>query len=267
MAEARGLGLVGAPNARELGGLPTTDGRRVRSGVLVRSSSLERLADSDLPVLAELKLSCVVDLRHDWELAVAPAVPLPEPGPRVVRAPVHDDRHLVFSYVQALLRGGDLSGYDELVTKGSAAAMEAIYRWFVTGAQATASFAAACRILADPAHVPGLFHCGAGKDRTGWLAVILLTALGVEPEAIRADYLHTNQASARSRARLLALIAERRPDADVPAIEPILLARPTYLDAAYAEVQRIYGSFDDYLRTGLQLDDQTLSSLRTRLLE
>jgi len=89
----RTLGLVGAPNARDLGGLPTADGRRVRSGVLYRASALGRLADQDVAALGRLRLSCVVDLRDSSEIRVAPADRLPaEPGPAVRHSPLFDPR-------------------------------------------------------------------------------------------------------------------------------------------------------------------------------
>ncbi len=266
VADGRALGLAGAPNARELGGLAGADGRAVRRGALVRSGALARLTEDDLPVLAELSLTCLVDLRHGTEIAQSPTRRLPKPVPRVLHAPVYDDRHSVFSYVTALLNGDDLSRYADLAAQGAPGAMAAIYRWFVTGEEARASFAAACRALADPANVPALFHCSVGKDRTGWLTAILLTALGVDDEAIRVDYLQTNEATAEAQQRLLELLAERRPGADPEAIRPLLQAWPAYLDAAYAEVARQFGSFQAYLRAGLGLDHQTLEALRTNLL-
>lgn len=266
MTDGRGLGLTGAPNARQLGGLPAADGRRVRRGVLVRSGALGRLTDDDLPALGKLELASLLDLRHESEIAQAPNR-LPEPPPRVRHLPIYDHAHPVFTYVAALLQGGDLSAYGELVEQGSPAAMAAIYRWFVTGPRAREAFAAACRELADPSNLPAVFHCSVGKDRTGWLTVILLTALGVEPEAIRTDYLRTNDDTVAARQRLLALLTERRPGLDLAAIEPLLQARPSYLDAAYTEVERVYGSFDIYLRAGLELDGRTLAALRTNLLD
>jgi protein-tyrosine phosphatase len=264
--DGRTLGLTGAPNARDLGGLVGVDGRMVRRGMLIRSGALGRLADSDLPVLATLGLTCLVDLRHRSEIANTPTGRLPDPPPQVVHVPVYDDRHPVFSYVTVLLQGGDLSRYADLAALGSPAAMEAIYRWFVTGAPARASFAGACRALADPANLPGLYHCSVGKDRTGWLTVILLTVLGVDPEAVRADYLHTNDATAGARQVLLDLIAQRRPGVDLAAIVPMLQARATYLEAAYEQVERSYGTFSAYLSAGLGLDPPILAALRANLL-
>lgn len=262
-----GLGLVGAPNARDLGGPVTADGRRVRRGMLVRAGALGRLTDDDVSLLGKFGLACLVDLRHGTERAVAPPDRLPAPAPRVVRYPIYDADHPVFTYVSAVMLGHSLGAYARLAEKGTPAAMVAIYRWFVSAGSARASFAAAVRTLADPAHLPALFHCSAGKDRTGWLTVILLSVLGVDEAAIRRDYLLTNEHSATVQERLLEAMAARRPDIDLDAVRPMLQARAEYLDAAYAEVKRVYGSFEAYLRVGLGLDEAVFAALRANLLE
>jgi protein-tyrosine phosphatase len=145
--------------------------------------------------------------------------------------------------------------------------MAAIYRWFVTGASAREGFAEAVRLAARTDRLPLLFHCSAGKDRTGWLAVILLTALGVDAETVRADYLRTNELTGGVQDSIIGAMRSRRPDLDVDAIRPVLEVRAEYLDAAYAEVESVYGTFDRYLADGLGLDDAVIAGLRDNLLE
>ncbi|SCG48557.1 tyrosine-protein phosphatase [Micromonospora humi] len=258
--------LVGAPNARDLGGLPTIDGRRVRVGRLVRTAALGRLTDDDLPVLGKLGPACVVDLRAAQEQEVAPPDRLVG-EPRVVHLPVYDAAHPVFTYVSAVLQGHDLDAYAELAREGMPGAMTAIYRWFVTGEPARAGFGEAVRLAADGANLPLLFHCSAGKDRTGWLSVVLLTALGVAEPAIRADYLRHNELTESLREVLLAAMTRRRPDLDPAVARPLLEVRPEYLDAAYDEVRRVHGSFEAYLRDGLGVTDDVRAGLREHLLE
>lgn len=263
---AQGWVLEGAPNSRDLGGHLGAGGRRVRAGRLIRSAALGRLTDDDLPVLGKLSVACVVDLRDGSEMAVAPPDRLVG-DPRVVHLPVHDPRHPVFTYVSAVLLGHDLTSYAALAREGTPAAMAAIYRWFVTDDGARASFAAAVRLAARPANLPLLFHCSAGKDRTGWLSAILLTALGVDPAAIRDDYLRSNELTESLQEVILAAMQARQPSLDIEAVRPVLQVRPEYLDAAYGEVERVYGSFDGYLRDGLELTDQFIRTLRDELLE
>jgi protein-tyrosine phosphatase len=263
--------LAGAPNARDLGGLVTADGRRLRRGVLIRAGALGRLTDEDVPVLAALALTCLVDLRHESEIVAAPPSRLPTPEPRVIHLPVFDPDHPSFTaisgYVAAAWQGQDLNGYAGRLADGTPAAMTEIYRWFVAGEAARAGFAAAVRALTDPANLPALIHCSVGKDRTGWLTVIVLTALGVDEAAIRRDYLRTNELTAEAQRMLLDRLVVRRPGVDVDAIRPMLEAREEYLDAAYDEVATRYGPFEAYLRQGLGLDDGVLAALRDNLLE
>lgn len=262
----QGWALVGAPNARDLGGMVGAGGRRVRAGRLIRTPALGRLTDEDLLVLGKLAPACVVDLRDDSEIAAGPADRLVG-QPRVVRLPVFDPAHPVFTAVARVLLGHDLSAEAELALRGSPAAMAEIYRWFVTGEPARAGFGAAVRLAAEAENLPLLFHCSAGKDRTGWLSVVLLTALGVDEAAIRADYLRTNERTESLREVLLQAMRKQRPELAESAIRPLLEVRGEYLDAAYAEVRRVYGSFDAYLRDGLGLTEGQLAALRDNLLE
>lgn len=263
----RGLGLSGAPNARDLGGLVAADGRRVRRGALFRASALGRLTDDDVTTLGGLGLVRVIDLRDISEITLAPPDRLPNTPPAVARLPIYDPRHPVFTYVAAVMLGHDLDGYGALAQEGTPGAMAAIYRWFVSGDAARSRFAEAVRLLADRAQLPALVHCTAGKDRTGWLTTIVLTVLGVDRADIVADYLATNDYSDSVNQAILDAMRAHRPGVDEDAIRPVLDARLEYLDAAYAEVERVYGTFDAYLSDGLSVTPDVRDALRANLLE
>ena len=135
----RSLGLVGAPNARDLGGLVTADGWRVRPGILLRAPALGRLADRDVAVLAGLGPAYVVDLRDASEIADAPPDRLPAaPAPVVRHLPLFDPRHPVFTYLSAVLQGHHGEGYQGLREQGTPTAMCAVYRWLVADPRAEA---------------------------------------------------------------------------------------------------------------------------------
>ncbi len=138
-------------------------------GVLVRASALGRLVDDDLPMLGGLGLACVVDLRAPSEIEVAPPDRLAG-APAIVHLPVYDPEHPVFTYVAAVMLGHDLGAYEALAREGTAAAMAAIYRWFVTAAPARAGFAEAVRLAAragpPAAAVP--LHAPARTAPVGW---------------------------------------------------------------------------------------------------
>ncbi|MCW2637993.1 MAG: hypothetical protein JWP76_299 [Dactylosporangium sp.] len=264
----RGLGLVGAPNTRDFGGIVTADGRRLREGMLLRAGGLGRLTDGDVAKLAERKLACVVDLRDASEINAAPPDRLPtDPSPRVRHIPVFDPDHPVFTYVSAALMGHDVAPVAPVApVDGSPGAMLAIYRWMVTDPRAGAGFTAAVRAVAEAGGEPLLFHCSAGKDRTGWLSVIVLSILGVDRDTIVADYLATNDYSRATHVAIMNAMRAKGRMVHPEVLLPLFEARLEYLTAAYGEVERGYGDMDRYVRDGLGVDDETADRLRELLL-
>jgi protein-tyrosine phosphatase len=264
------LGLAKATNARDLGGYRTTDGRLVRHGLLFRSNTLHRLSDEDVAILGQLKLGCVIDFRHDLEKQRVGPDRLPEPAPgRVVALPVFEDGHEVFVSVSAAMGGhSDIGLADQLreddSTGGSAGAMRRLYRWFVASRLGQETFGEALRLVATPDALPLLYHCSAGKDRTGWLSAIILAALGVDRATIELDYLRTNELNATGNAYLLSVVSAQMPDTS--AMVPMLEARTEYLDAAFDEVTQRFGDLDTYLRDGLRLTDSDRDTMRETLL-
>jgi protein-tyrosine phosphatase len=257
------LGLIGAPNVRDLGGLVTADGRTIKPGLVFRASALGRLTDDDVATLGRLGLTDLLDLRHGSEIEHAPPDRLPA-GPAVAHIPIYDPAHPVFTYISAVLLGHELDGYASLVVEGTPGAMLEVYRWFVVSPPARSAFGTAMRRIAA-ASGPLLYHCSAGKDRTGWLSAILLDALGVDRDTVLADYLLTNEVTAVDVTKIIELLEVRR-GVPVELVRPVLSAAPEYLDAAYQEVEKLYGTMDRYLREGLGLADDELVALRDRLL-
>ncbi|MFG3225219.1 tyrosine-protein phosphatase [Kitasatospora sp. NPDC048194] len=263
----RSLGLRGALNARDLGGYRTADGRAVRGGAVLRSDGLNHLTADDLGPLGALGLRRVVDLRSAEEVREAGPDRLPE-GVILHHAPlwaVDFDIHLT---LRTALADRSARKQRALLGDGRAAAMmTGLYRWFVTDAGARESFAALLRLLAAPDGVPLLFHCSAGKDRTGWAAALVLTALGVDRETVLADYLLTNERSAPAVARVLEELGSRGLMREPELLLPVFRADRGYLDAAFAEVEAGWSGFDAFWREGLGLDDEVSDGLRANLLD
>ncbi|HEY7222961.1 MAG TPA: tyrosine-protein phosphatase [Micromonosporaceae bacterium] len=265
------LGLANAANARDLGGHVTNDGRRLRTGVLFRANGVHRLSPADIAVLAGLKLACVIDFREPAEVLRLGADKLP-PGPRSVALPVLDPAHHVdiFALIGEVVKGNAEPSTldflrDEAPGGGAATMMAELYRRFVTTPMSRAAFAEALRLVSSPEDLPLLFHCTAGKDRTGWLAATVLSALDVDRDAIMADYLRTNDLSTGTTQFVLDTLDGKIPDPTV--ILPLIEARRSYLEAAFAEAERAYGGMAGYLRDGLGADEAMLDSLRANLLE
>lgn len=228
-------------------GYPTRDGRRVRRGVFYRANAL-RPDDDDLARLVGLGLRVVHDLRRADEVASHPDREVP--GAQW--------RHVDVLGVAA----DDALGFTDAAQ--SRAMMETVYRDFVHRPAVRAALARVLRDLAT-APLPQLFHCTAGKDRTGWLAVLLLHLADVDEATVRADYLLSNQRTAGSRARYEQLIVDGLGPAMLPVLQPVLVVTDDYLDLALGEVESAYGDLDGYLRDGLGLPDRVLAALRSRL--
>jgi protein-tyrosine phosphatase len=233
----------------------------------VRASGLGRLTDEDVASLGKLGLVRVLDLRGAVEIELAPPDRLPEPAPPVQHIPIFDADHPVFTYVSSVLLGHDVAGYAGLRLEGTPAAMIAIYRWFVSGTEARAGFSAALRSIAAARGAPVLYHCSAGKDRTGWLSAVLLEVLGVDRAEIMADYVSTTEYARAANANIMNAMRARGMRVEPEVLLPVLEAREEYLSAAYAEVEREFGGMAGYLRDGLGIDDAIPARLREVLLE
>ncbi len=239
------IALQGASNLRDLGGWPAADGARVRFGQVFRSASLGRLTAADAETLAATGLRTVVDLRGEPERRHDRSPVLP--GVAVHALPI--DPSLGTS-LRDIAAARDATGEDalELMRRAYAAyALDWAHR-----------YAAMFDLLLQETRRPLLFHCTAGKDRTGFGAALLLAALGVEPEAIRADYMATNrlwQADPEITAAL------------PPAVAGVLLrVHAELLDATFAAIRTAHGSLDSYLTQRIGLDAARRDRLRGALL-
>ncbi|MGW4650572.1 tyrosine-protein phosphatase [Kitasatospora sp. NPDC004289] len=250
------------PNLRDLGGIPLAGGRTVRPGLVLRSGQLDRFAPGADPLFDALGVRTVVDLRTDRERAARPDV-IP-PGGRLVVADVLAD--LVSSGAASKLGTvtADPLAANRLLGDGRAAeALISDYRSFVAGDSGRAAYRTLLTELASPADGPVLFHCTAGKDRTGWGAALLLLLLGADPATVEAEYLAVNPAVRAAFAPVVEAFTAAGGDPRVT--EELLTVRPAYLAAALETLTDGWGDAETYARTALGLDDETLDTLRTEL--
>jgi protein-tyrosine phosphatase len=181
--QERHLDWEGCANARDLGGLPTADGRRTRRGVVVRADALDHLTDAGWASLWAHGVRTVVDLRNDDELA-ADRVARPD-GLATVRVPLDgtDDEEFWARWASGPQFGTPLyyGPHLQRMPERSAAAVRAIARARAGGV---------------------VFHCGLGRDRTGLVAMLVLALAGVAPADIAADYELSSDRVAPALARL-----------------------------------------------------------------
>ncbi|MEU6868718.1 tyrosine-protein phosphatase [Streptomyces sp. NPDC046876] len=252
--------LSGVRNFRDVGGLPTADGRRVRPGRLFRSGHLAHATETDAEFLASLGLHTVFDFRnHADQVLEGPDVELP--GVRNVNIPLSDPAD--GKEFWKMVRDGDVEQLRGILGDGKAAArMTNSYRAIVL--DRTAEHSRVLHALAEDS-VPALMHCAAGKDRAGLAIAVTLLALGVEREAITADYLESNAPHRRYRVRRGSDAPEARSPEVMELLAPLFDARAAYLDAAFAAIEERWGGVERYLAEGLRLAPETLARLREQL--
>jgi protein-tyrosine phosphatase len=254
--------LAGVRNFRDVGGLPTVDGRRVRHGVLFRSGHLAHATDEDAAFLGSLGLHTIFDFRNAADRGLeGPDVELP--GVRNVNLPLSDPADGVEFW--KMVRDGELDQLRSLLGEGRAAArMIASYRSIVT--ERTAEHARVLAALAEDS-VPALMHCAAGKDRAGLSIAVTLLALGVEREAVFADYLESNAKHRRYKVRRSGSSDSAYSPEVMELIGPLFDARAEYLTAALETAEETWGGIDAYLEQGLGMTPQMRERLRDRLLD
>ncbi|MFB6616502.1 tyrosine-protein phosphatase [Streptomyces sp. NPDC085524] len=254
--------LSGVRNFRDVGGLPTSDGRRVRTGRLYRSGHLAHATETDAEFLDSLGLHTVFDFRNGADHALeGPDVDLP--GVRNVNIPLSDPAD--GREFWKMVRDGDLEQLRSILGDGKAAArMTNSYRAMIKNR--TAEHSRVLHALAEDS-VPALMHCAAGKDRAGLSIAVTLLALDVEREAIVADYLESNAPHRRYRVRRSDDSAEARSPEVMELLAPLFDARAEYLVAAFDTIDETWGGVDRYLEQGLGLTPGTRSRLRERLLD
>jgi protein tyrosine/serine phosphatase len=234
--------LEGSVNFRDLGGWRTGDGRRLRYGRLFRSDALHRLSGGDLVRLRdELGVRTQIDLRASQEVASEGRGPLA--GPPVAY------HHLPF--------------FDGLRAGGERPAGSLAELYFAMLRYARSPIARALEALAASPG-PSVFHCAAGKDRTGVLAAVVLGALGVADEDVVEDYAYTRRVLPRILERLRESDSYQHVFTELP--PDTLHAEPATMEALLGLARREWGSLRDYARFA-GASEAALARLEAQLLE
>jgi len=253
---SRRIQLSGTKNFRDLGGYPTVDGKFIRWGVLYRSDSLHKLTKKDLQKLASLKLSHVFDFRSENEVAQEPDRLVK--GIKLIRLPMldastkiwHEQRNDMVKNMKTLNPPEFLRATNsELATKFTPE-----YKIF---------YQELLKSKGDPI----LFHCAAGKDRTGFAAATLLRILGVSHDIVLQDYLLTNRYFLDSFKLSLFIGTVLKGRKFINGIRGFMIADKSYLNAAFEALEEEYGSFENYVHDGLGLTNQDIVLLKKYYLE
>ena len=275
--------LIASANLRDLGGLATIDGQRVRAGRLFRSGHLSELDRAEAAILGGLGLRTIIDLRRPSEVADFPTPDL-DGVDRLWMSVSPEDSE--FAVAANLLFGNQPERVDTAEDSGFAVAanllfgnqpeqvdiatmLEGYFRNTVTNR--LDGYRPVFEAATDPDRQPLLFHCMGGKDRTGFVAGVLLRLLGVGQEEVMADYLLTNEILGDRMARRADQARQRiaqqsgvEPDQvderHLEGVRAMLYTRPSFLQASFDAVTDKFGTWETFRRDGLGIDDARFSA-------
>ncbi len=246
----REVKLQGAVNFRDIGGYPTKDGKHVKWGKLYRSADLSHLTTGDLARLQQLSIVYIADFRGPNEVNAAPdAVPV---NAKRVSLPAGSEHTGDSVYMTQLLQTAKDSGLVPFYSDIRSLADR--YKPLFT------------ELLQVNADSAVLFHCTAGKDRTGIAAALILYALNVNDEEIMEDYLASNyyrkNENERSIKGMMALYKM-----DETTARNLMGVQKTYIQATFNAIRTQYGSVDNYLEKAMGLTASLRKQLQQKFLE
>lgn len=242
--DQRQLVLEGAFNMRDLGHVHTTDGYEVRNGKLFRADALHKLTTADLELLGVFGIAAVIDLRSEHEIANTGPARLTEQGARHIHKPI---------------MGGDPARPNRENMPDNLG-----HLYTLMAKNGSDRFVDTVEALAAIENMPAVFHCAAGKDRTGITAALIYSVLGVDRETIIADYVLTDANMQRMRAQLI----EGQPEIAAQAgsyPESYMRAEDATIRTFLSELDDEFGSPTAWLHaSGLQ--ESSVETLRRELL-
>lgn len=246
--------MEGGHNFRDIGGYKSSDGRSVATGLVYRSGTMSELSDGDHALLDAIGLQVICDLRSSNERSRRPSR-LPEAATYEIWARDYDmsTGDIARALRQPNVTADDLREHIHLAYRTLAYEQAPSYRELFQ------------RLATGP--LPLVFHCAAGKDRTGIAAALLLDLLGVAREQIIEDYVLTDRFFARG-CELVAKdpFGDKFAGIDPKIWEPVMRAAPEYLDMAFVTIEERHGSVRGFLRDEIGVDDAMGETIRGRLL-
>lgn len=248
--------LEKAANVRDLGGYIANNGI-VRMNKVVRSASLSELSKHDQVKLEEYGVKKVIDFRSPSEATEAPDKIISESKAYFLPVFGHDETKVSIS-PQELLKQ-----LEQGMTAESQ--MINVYRHFIEDEHAKLAYRKFLQILLenDKDNTSVLFHCTAGKDRTGFGAALLLDILEVDHQTIMADYLATNRYLNEQTEYMVTKAKEQgASDLLVAGVKDLMKADAVYLNESYRAAKEHYGSLKNYVKTGLGFSEQEIKDLQ-----
>lgn len=250
------LNIQGGVNFRELGGYQTTNAQTVKWHKVIRSASLAELTANDQKKLANYPISEVIDFRSTREVAKAPDKIISPMKYQHIPVFAEDKTHSTKSIlqIQKALQDNQQNGYQHMIR---------VYQDLILTKESQRAYQQFFQTLLTPTEGAVLFHCTAGKDRTGVAALLFLKILGVDLATIKQDYLITNQTTAGKLTEFMtAAQSQGSSQAQLEMIKDTWSANGDYFDTAVNTIQDNYGSVTQFAKEALQISTNDQADLR-----
>ncbi len=245
------LTFTSIDNIRDLGGVITQDGYRIKDKLLLRSSDLHRLTQDELTVLKDdYRLKAVVDFRSTKSYVKKPDL---------IDETIAHHHLYVLHYLENHSYDRDIPVPPEQFFRG-------IYRSLALNPEAIDAYRRFFQILIQAEDGAILWHCTSGKDRTGIASALLLYLLGCDMETIYREHLATNEIMEPMLKQVL-MAVDPDDEEEINFHEVFYLAKKEFLDEYFQAIEQNFGSLDRYVRQQLKLTPADVETLKTRYLE
>ncbi len=246
-------------NFRDIGGLKTTDGRYMKSGILFRSDELSRLTRKDLTTLESHNLKLIIDLRTENERKSKPDRLPQTKDLQQIHIPIyHDSQDFSHKEFFKFLTGNSKDLDFEVLIKD-------FYQSMAT--ERVAEINQTLTLISQSRNLPALIHCTGGKDRTGLISALIQLTCGVPFETVMQEYLRSNDLieprmkKIERFIRLMSLFQIPR-----ERIKPVLIVKADYLHDTHDYMLKQFGSVEGFLIEGCKIEERNLQNIRDLML-
>lgn len=235
-------------NFRDIGGYETTDGMKVKEGCFFRSSAIRAFDEEDKEAIPRFHLKTILDLRSPMEAEKFPD-DVPD-GCKYIHCsaiPMDNEQGGNFD-ITSLMNPEFLSKLPEYI--------ETIYKNLPFNNEAYKIMFE----LIKNGETPLVFHCSAGKDRTGFGAYLILKTLGVPDDMIMYDYMLSNEFRKNENKQIAKKLK------DLSGAEELLYVKEKYLKLSIKEIKKRYGDFNTYLEKEYGITESDIKALKDKYL-
>ncbi|MDE6585491.1 MAG: tyrosine-protein phosphatase [Clostridia bacterium] len=253
-------------NTRDLGGFPTTDGKTIKYGKLIRSGRLYKLPDETVSELKKLGVTTVIDLRNDMERREMPNTEID--GIETINIPLvytmaigitHEKTYAKHAYAESKRIKKEFGNADNY--------MESVYETAIFDEKMQGNLRKIFEVLLEKDGCI-LWHCNGGKDRAGLVAMLVEGALGVDRELIIEDYVASRKFHYyKQRLQRFGIVVIPGPRHFKGLLRAFIEPKPQYILGVIEKIEQQYGSIQEYCKQALGLTDEQICILKEKYTE